>query len=52
MMGILPDQAGRLSPWQYTVCLSEWNRRQGGQENVGEAPMSIDRMRELGIEGV
>lgn len=51
-MGIPPEQAGRLSPWQYSVCLSEWNRRQGGTEIVADTPMNIERMRELGIDGV
>lgn len=51
-MGIPIDQAGRLSPWQYTLCLSAWNRQQGGPERPQDPPMSIERMRELGIEGV
>ena len=51
MMGIPPSEAGRLSPWLYSVLLSEWNARHG---NGAEAApiMSIERMRELGIEGV
>ena len=52
MMGIAPDQAGRMSPRQYNVCLSEWNRRHGQDQGLGGKPMSIERMRELGIEGV
>lgn len=51
MMGIAPSEAARLSPWHYSVLLSEWNARHG--DSVSSAPvMSIDRMRELGIEGV
>lgn len=52
MMGISPDQAARLSLWHYSLCLKEWNQRHGGAEGPGGKPMSIDRMRELGIEGV
>lgn len=52
MMGIGPEQAGKMSLWQYSVCLSEWNRRHGGKQGPGGKPMSIERMRELGIEGV
>jgi len=51
MMGVQPSEAGRLSPWLYGALLREWNVRHGG-ETASAPAMSIDRMRELGIEGV
>lgn len=52
MMGIPPEQAGRLSPGQYNACLREWNRRHSTDQAPPGKPMSIERMRELGIDGV
>lgn len=49
-MGFSPDQVGRMSPWQFMACLDQHARKEGWQLNGGGKAMSLDRLRELGIE--
>lgn len=50
-MGFAPDQVGRMSPWQFVACLDGYGRANGWtrKDSAGQ-PMSIERLRELGVE--
>lgn len=50
-MGFSPDQTGRMSPWEFMACLDGYGRANGWKREASGPAMSIDRMRELGIEG-
>lgn len=52
-MGFDPDQVGRMSPWQFMACVDGYARANGWKPANGGAagqPMSIERLRELGVE--
>ena len=49
-MGYTPDQVGRMTPWEFMACLEELARKEGWQMNGGGKAMSLERLRELGIE--
>lgn len=51
-MGFTPVQVGGMTPWQFMASLEGFGRANGWQPPSNEQSMSIDRMRELGIEGV
>lgn len=52
-MGFDPHQVGRMTPWQFMACLDQFARSNGWSTATSrDKPMSIERMRELGIEGV
>lgn len=51
-MAFTPAQVGGMTPWQFMASLSGFGRANGWQPSSTDKPMSIDRMRELGIEGV
>jgi len=41
-----------MSIWEYLACLDGWNAAHGGKDQAEAAPMSADRARALGIEGL
>ncbi|TWI29741.1 hypothetical protein IQ24_03558 [Paracoccus sulfuroxidans] len=50
-MGFDPEQVGRMSRWQFMACLDGYARANGaGPSQNAPRKMSIERMRELGIE--
>lgn len=51
-MGFTPAQVGEMTPWEFMACLDGYGRSQGWKSEPKGSPMSIDRMRELGIEGI
>jgi len=51
-MGFSPAQIDAMTPWEFMACLDGYGRANGWEVNKSGKPMSIDRMRELGIEGV
>lgn len=52
-MGFDTRQVGRMTPWQFMACLDQFARSNGWKTaGSGEKPMSVQRMRDLGIEGV
>lgn len=50
-MGFMPRQVDEMDLWEFAACVEGWRAVHGAAEDEGE-PMSIDRMRELGIVGV
>lgn len=51
-MGFTPAEVGAMSPWQFMACLDGYGRANGWEQPNRDKPMSVERMRELGIEGV
>ncbi|MCJ8138607.1 hypothetical protein [Falsirhodobacter halotolerans] len=51
-MGFTPVQVGVMSLWEFMACLDGYGRANGWQANPGGRGMSVERMRELGIEGI
>ena len=49
-MGFSPDQVGRMTPWQFMACLETYGRSQGWKSNDAGAPMSVQRLKDLGVE--
>ncbi|WP_339112900.1 hypothetical protein [Thioclava sp. GXIMD2076] len=50
-MGFTPAQVGAMSLWEFMACMDGFGRANGWTMNPGGKAMSVDRMRELGIEG-
>lgn len=50
-MGFSPAQVGEMTPWEFMACLEGYGRSQGWETGPKDKPMSIERLRELGIEG-
>lgn len=51
-MGFAPSQVGEMTPWEFMACLDGYGRSQGWNAAPTTPPMSLDRLRELGIEGI
>lgn len=51
-MGFTPAQTGEMTPWEFMAALDGYGRAQGWNAAPKDPPMSLDRMRELGIDGV
>ena len=49
-MGFSPSQVGEMTPWQFMACLDGYGRANGWKSKEGGKAMSLDRLRELGIE--
>ena len=51
-MKISAAQVDQMTPWEFMACLDGYGRAKGWKAEPQGKPMSIERMRELGIEGV
>jgi len=51
-MGFTPAQVDEMTPWQFMASLDGYGRANGWKAERQSKPMSIERMRELGIEGM
>ena len=51
-MGFAPEQVGRMTPWHFMACVEGFGRANGWKAEARGKPMSEERMRELGIEGI
>lgn len=49
-MGFSPAQVGEMAPWQFMACLEGYGKANGWKQKEGGKAMSLDRLRELGIE--
>lgn len=49
-MGYAPEQVGRMTPWQFMACLDGYGKANGWKQNTSGKAMSLDRLRELGID--
>lgn len=50
-MGMCPRQIDKLTQWEFVACLDGFARSNGWKPANGGGPaMSIERLRELGIE--
>ncbi|MFB9222071.1 hypothetical protein [Paracoccus cavernae] len=49
-MGFTPAQIGQMTPWEYACCFDGWQKAHGGADRGAGKPMSLERLRELGIE--
>lgn len=50
-MGFTPAEVGQMTPWEFMACLDGYGRSQGWKTGPKGKPMSVARLRELGIEG-
>lgn len=48
-MGFTPAQVGQMTVWEYMCCFDGWEKAHGGKSQKGK-PMTLERLRELGIE--
>lgn len=51
-MGFSPSAVGRCSPWHLMAALDGYGRSQGWETGPTHEPMSVERLRALGIEDV
>jgi hypothetical protein len=52
-MGFSPREVDAMTQWEFTACMSAWNKANKPAEEEGAAPpMSDDRLAELGIAGL
>lgn len=51
-MGFTPAEVDAMSLWEFASCVHGYGRAHGGDKAKEGTPMSEDRMRELGIEGL
>ena len=49
-MGYDPEQVGRMTPWQFMACLDGYGKANGWKQSKRGETMSLERLRELGIE--
>lgn len=50
-MNLDPEQVGRMTPWQFMACLEGHGKANGWKPSGASGAMSLDRLKELGIEG-
>ncbi|WP_300535993.1 hypothetical protein [uncultured Mameliella sp.] len=49
MMGFTPEQVDRMSLWAFSACIEGYAAAHGSEKQAEGEPMSIDRMRDLGL---
>lgn len=50
-MGFTPADVGEMTPWEFMACLDGYGRSQGWDTAPQGKALSVDRLRQLGIEG-
>jgi hypothetical protein len=50
-MGFAPSQVDVMSLWEFAACVDGYVAAHGGKQQSEGAPMSLERARDLGIEG-
>lgn len=50
-MGFTPAQVGQMTPWEFMACVDGYGKSKGWNDSPKGKPMSVARLRELGIEG-
>lgn len=51
-MGFTPEQVDRMTVWEFSSCLAGYNRAHGGGSSPQGEGMPVERMRDLGIDGL
>lgn len=51
-MGFTPSQINSMTPFEFAACTAGYARSHGLSEDPTPSGMSIDRARDLGIEGI
>ena len=49
-MGLSPPQVDMLTPWEFLACVDGFGKSNGWKMDQAVQPMSLKRLRELGIE--
>lgn len=49
-MGFTPQQVQAMSLWEFTAAFTAWCKFHDIKTGSGEASVSIERLRELGVE--